>query len=62
LGEFWDHQKAEVFEACVVDFEEYVNSSVFFECLCLCVWFLEERGEKRREEKRREEERRDGVQ
>jgi len=43
-----------VFEACVIDFEEYVISSVF-----LCVWFLEERGEEERgEEKRREEKRR----
>jgi hypothetical protein len=51
LGEFWDHQRAEVFEACVIDFEEYVISSVFF---FVCLVF--------RREGRREEERRDGVQ
>ncbi len=33
-----------MFEACVIDFEEYVISTVFF----LCVWYLEERGEEKK--------------
>jgi hypothetical protein len=59
LGEFWDHQRAEVFEACVIDFEEYVICSVFFfgGFVFVCLVFRREgrRGERRREEKKRGE-------